>query len=68
MKFPTLMLLAGLAFGVSAVVGCDDTKSKNETIEKKPDGTVVHDKTETKQSSDGTVTKEEKHTVDNPNK
>lgn len=66
-NYSWIVVSALLLSGLPAITGCDDTKEKHETVQQKSDGTVVHDKQETKEKSDGTVVKEEKHTVDHPN-
>jgi len=59
-----LLALGGLSFWV--LPGCDETIHKEEKVKVKDNGTVVHDKTETKREPDGTIVKEEKHEVSKP--
>ena len=62
----TLLIASSMMLSLGAVIGCDETVSKDEKVQRHDDGTVVHDKTEVKRQSDGTVVKEETHTKDKP--
>jgi hypothetical protein len=60
------LLIASSMLSLGAVIGCDETLSKDESVKQRSDGTVVHDKTEVKRENDGTIVKEETHTKDKP--
>jgi len=62
--FATVLVAAFIA--VPALVGCDDTLSKKETVKTRDDGTVVHQKDEVKQTPNGDIVKEHQKTVDKP--
>jgi hypothetical protein len=59
-------LIASSMLSLGAVIGCDETISKDETVKTRDDGTVVHDKKEVTRQPDGTIVKEETHTKDKP--
>ena len=62
-----IALLAALMVGGPMLAGCDKTRHESESTEVKKDGTEVKKDTKTTQAPDGSVTKTEKTTVDNPN-
>jgi hypothetical protein len=65
-KLLTLLIASSMLSLGAVIVGCDDTLSKDESVQRKSDGTVVHDKTEVSRQPDGTIVKEETHTKDKP--
>jgi hypothetical protein len=64
--FATLVLAASFV-GVPAMVGCDRTVSREETVTKKSDGsTKVKEETVTKKADGSLETKKEEKKVNNP--
>lgn len=64
-KFMMASLLSILPLaGLPLVAGCDDTVERKESVDVKKDGTVVHERDETKRKPDGTVVREQERTVD----
>ena len=62
-----LPLLAAMAFGMPALVGCEETIESERSVDVKDDGTVVKEETKVTEQADGTVTKTEEKKVDRPN-
>ena len=65
MKRYLATLLIAAFVGVPAMVGCDDTLSKKETI-KREDGKTTYEKKEVKETPSGNIVKEHEKTVDKP--
>lgn len=59
----TYAALAALAVGAPALVGCDKTLSKSETVTTRSDGTQIKKTDTVKQQADGTVVHEHERQV-----
>ncbi len=64
MKLTNLILAAVIGGGaLFTVIGCDDTKEHEKSVDVKKDGTVVTDEKKVSERPDGTIVKEETHDV-----
>jgi hypothetical protein len=63
-----LALLIALPLGgLPMIVGCEDELEHSKSVDVKDDSTVVKKEKEVKELPDGSVQKEETHSVDRPN-
>jgi hypothetical protein len=54
----TIATVAALAFSMSALIGCEETISKKETVKTRSDGTQIKTTDTVKRQPDGTVVHE----------
>jgi len=61
--FTSTAVLLALAFSTPALVGCDQTLSKSESVTTKSDGTQIKKTDTVKRQPDGTVVHEQQREV-----
>ena len=53
----TLGMFSAIAMSSAALIGCDETVKKDETVRTNPDGSKVEKSMEVQKEDDGTMTK-----------
>jgi hypothetical protein len=62
-SFTSAAVLLALAFPASALVGCDQTLSKSESVTTRSDGTQIKKSDTVKRQADGTIVREQEREV-----
>ena len=65
-RLMTWLVLGSMWAPVPVLVGCDETKEQQKSVEVKSDGTKVTQEKKVTESPDGTITKTEEKKVDRP--